>query len=306
MEGGESMSGTTISRGWKPFFLLAGALAALAGAAALVEGESSSDTLTIGVSGDLTLKPPTTSKSADKTLKSFIKEQTGMDSVITTEKGWRDLVDKLENKKEQLGVFQGYEFAWAQEKFKNLVPLSIAVNIYRYTTVYVIVNRDNKAATFADLKGQSLEYAGDEQPCVKLFVDRQCQDAGSKAGRFFSKITYKENIEVVLDDVVDGVVQVTVADRAGLEAYKRRKPGRFKQLKEVARSQPFPPAIIAYRRNAVAENLLKRFRRGLEGAREHETGKMMLTLFHLTGFEDPPKDLDKVLARTRKAYPPEK
>jgi ABC-type phosphate/phosphonate transport system substrate-binding protein len=268
--------------------------------------EESSGPLLVGVSGNLTLEPPTTSKSADKTLKSFIKEQTGMDSVITTEKGWRDLADKLENKKEQIGVFQGYEFAWAQEKFKNLVPLAVAINIYRYPTVYVIINRDNKGATFADLKGQSLEYAGDEQPCVKLFVDRQCQAAGSKADRFFSKITYKDNVEVVLDDVVDGVVQVTAADRAGLEAYKRRKPGRFKRLKAVIHSQPFPPAIIAYRRNAVAEDLLKRFRRGLEGAREHETGKMMLTLFHLTNFEDPPSDLDKVLARTRKSYPASK
>src|SRR5207244_6848780 len=55
---------------------------------------------------------------------------------------------------------------------------------------------------------------------------------------FFPKITSPENTEDALDDVVDGVVQAAVVDRAGLEAYKRRKPGRFNRLKEVARSQP--------------------------------------------------------------------
>ena len=36
-----------------------------------------------------------------------------------------------------------------------------------------------------------------------------------------------------------------------------------------------------------------------------EKGETMLTLFHLTGFERPPEDFGKVLAQTRKDYPPE-
>ena len=36
----------------------------------------------------------------------------------------------------------------------------------------------------------------------------------------------------------------------------------------------------------------------------NHAGQTMLTLFKLTGFEPPPADFDKVLAETRKTYPP--
>ena len=47
-----------------------------------------------------------------------------------------------------------------------------------------------------------------------------------------------------MDDVVDGDLQATVCDRATLEAFKRRKPGRFNQLRPIAESKPFPAAAV--------------------------------------------------------------
>src|SRR5205823_14458272 len=104
---------------------------------------------------------------------------------------------------------------------------------------------------------------------------------------------------------VDGAVQAAVADRAALEAYKQRKPGRFKQIKEVAHSQPFPPPVVAYYGNYLDAATLKRFEDGLLGAAKKEKGQTTLTLFHLTGFERPAADFAKVLADSRKNYPPE-
>jgi len=49
---------------------------------------------------------------------------------------------------------------------------------------------------------------------------------------------------------------------------------------------------------------LKRFRDSLIGASKTEKGKTMLTLFHITGFDPVPNDFDKVLADTRKEFPP--
>ena len=43
----------------------------------------------------------------------------------------RELADKMTKGELQLGVFQGYEFAWAQEKQPQLKPLALAVNVYR-------------------------------------------------------------------------------------------------------------------------------------------------------------------------------
>ena len=54
------------------------------------------------------------------------------------------------------GVFQGYEFAWAQEKDPGLQPLALAVNVYTYPTVYVVTRRDDPATDFAGLQSHSL------------------------------------------------------------------------------------------------------------------------------------------------------
>jgi ABC-type phosphate/phosphonate transport system substrate-binding protein len=104
--------------------------------------------------------------------------------------------------------------------------------------------------------------------------------------------------------VVDGVVQAAAVDRAALEAYKRRKPGRFAQLKPIAHSEPFPPPVVVYKQGALDEATLQRFRRGLFNAARTERGQMMLTLFHLTAFDPVPADFNQVLQTTRKEYPP--
>jgi hypothetical protein len=103
--------------------------------------------------------------------------------------------------------------------------------------------------------------------------------------------------------VVDGVVQATVVDRAGLEAYKRRKPGRFTELKELARSQAMPPTVLAYDEAFLDARTCQRFRDGLMAANKKERGQTLLTFFRLTGFEGIPKDFDQVVAATNKAYP---
>ena len=138
---------------------------------------------------------------------------------------------------------------------------------------------------------------------MRLYVERQCQARGKKAEEFFAKVTGPDNAEDAVDDVVDGVIQATVVDRAALEAYKRRKPGRFKKLKEIAHSQPFPPPLVAYQGNVVDEGTRERFRQGLLNAANKDKGQTMLTMFRLTGFEAVPEDFDKVLAETRKNYP---
>jgi ABC-type phosphate/phosphonate transport system substrate-binding protein len=264
------------------------------------------DFLRIGTSGTLTAeKDGSREKGALETLKGFIKEETGLNNTIERQKDWRELADKMAKGQLHLGVFQGYEFAWAQEQHNGLKPLALAVNIYRYPTAYVVARRDNAAKDFAGLKGQSLCIPNTGQHYLRLFVDQQSQAAGGKeASAFFSKITSQDNAEDALDDVVDGTVQAAVVDRTTLEAFKRRKPGRFDQLKEIVHSQPFPSVTVAYYDKVLDEATLRRFRQGLLDAKNKEKGRTMLTLFKLTGFDAVPEDFGKVLAETRKTYPP--
>ena len=292
-----------LSRSSSRLFALAVALALPCAAA---RGQQARlDVLHIGATGTLTGDADSQKeKGAVQTLRRFIKDETGFTNDIVRQTDWQELADKMKKGELHVGVFQGYEFAWAQEKHPDLKPLAIAVNSQRYPVAYVLAQRDNTAKDFAGLKGQSLCLPVTNQEFLRLFVDRQCEANGKKADAFFDKLTTPDNVEDALDDVVDGKVRAVVVDGAAVEAYQRRKPGRARRLKEVARSGPFPPAVVAYYGSTLDEATRRLFRDGLVGAAKKEKGEMLLTLSRLTGFEDVPEDFAKVLGKTRKAYPP--
>jgi ABC-type phosphate/phosphonate transport system substrate-binding protein len=183
--------------------------------------------------------------------------------------------------------------------------LAVAVNGYVYPIAYVVVKKTNSAKDFGDLQNQSVALPATDRAFLRLFVERDCKERGKSLENFFSKITTPDNFEEPLDDVVDGKLQAVVADRAALEGFKRLKPGRFAQLKNVAQSQPFPPPTIGYCDHVLDKATLDKFRRGLLDARKKERGQTMLTLFKLTAFESVPADFGKVLTQTRKNYPPD-
>ena len=272
----------------------------------MVDGQQAKvEVLHIGTSGSLaTAGGGDKEKSALESLKAFIKDETGLDNDIVREKDWRELLQKMAKGDLHLGVFQGYEFAWVQPDQPKLKPLALAVNRYIYPTAHVVTQKKSEAKKFADLQGQSLAIPATGQGYLRLFVEHECQAAGKRPEDFFSKITNAEDIEGAIDDVVDGVTQAMVVDRATLQAFKTRKPERFKNLTEVARSQPFPPPLVAYYGDVLDAATRKRFQNGLLNASKKDRGQTMLTLFRLTAFETPQDDFDKVLAETRKNYPP--
>ncbi len=262
------------------------------------------EVLRIGTSSGLALDAePGKEEAAMDTLKSFIKTETGFTNEIIRKEDWRQLTSELESRKVHLGVFQGYEYAWASGKDPKLRPLALAVNVHPYRSAYVVVRKDSKAADFAGLRGQTLALGHGGLGYLRLYAERQAEAAGMSLERFFPKITTPESAEDAIDDVVDGVVQATVADRVALEAYKRRKPGRFDRLKQLAHSPPFPPPVVAYHEGGLDAKTLQRFQEGLLNAKRKEKGERLLTLFRLTGFELPPKDFARVVEETRKAYP---
>lgn len=288
---------------YRPTFAL---LSLLAGSiAAALAQPPAAQVLRVGTTPDISLGAGRgKEQGALDSLKQFIRDETGLDNEIVKTKSWEDLAGQMANKQLPVGVFQGYEFAWASGKYSQIQPLALAVNGSPYVTAYVVARKDNQAATFAQLQGQSFAEPPESRGFPWFFVERQCQALGKSPATFFSKITTPANVEDALDDVVDGVVQGTAVDRAGLEAFRRRKPARFAQLKEVLHSPPAPPPVVAYAEGALDKNTLDRFRTGLLRANQQERGRTLLTVFHLTGFEPPPADFAKVLAQTRAAYPP--
>jgi ABC-type phosphate/phosphonate transport system substrate-binding protein len=264
--------------------------------------------LHIGTSGSMALNAGSGTKeqTAIETLQSFIKTETGFDNDIVRQKNYQELTHKMAKGELQLGVFQGFEFAWAEEKDPKLRPLALAVDVYPYRYAYLMVGRDSKITNFAALQGKILSLPNIAQGQFRLFVEHLCENHGKPLNAFFSKITTPDNVEDALDDAVDGVVQAAVVDRGGLEAYRRRKPGRFNRLRELMHSQAFPPPLVAYYEGVLDNQTRQRFLNGLLTANQKERGQSLLTLFKLTGFVAPPGNFEQVLAETRKAYPPPK
>ena len=86
------------------------------------------DVLRIGISNNLAFGAQAGNEdTANDSLRSFIKSETGFENEIVQQKDWKELAEKLAGGQLHLGVFQGFEFAWAREKQPKLKPLALEI-----------------------------------------------------------------------------------------------------------------------------------------------------------------------------------
>ncbi len=234
----------------------------------------------------------------------LMKDLTGFNGKATTGGTAFEIGKKLEDKQLHLGVFQGFEYAWVQQKNPNLKPLMIAVYYDRHLKASLVVHKANPATKFADLRGKDLALALGTKGHCRLFLERHCNDCAqcdSKA--FFNQITQPGSTEGALDEVCGGTVQATIVDNVSLQTYQAVKPGCFNRLKVVKESEIFPAAPIVYRADVLTPESLDRFKQGLKKAHNTQWGKTLMRLFNITAFEDVPADYQITLTNIRKSYP---
>lgn len=233
----------------------------------------------------------------------MMRAQTGVAGHLVPGGDADSLAEKLATNQLQLGVFHGIEYAWARLKHPQLRPLVIAVNQHRQLHAYLVVRGESKVSTLNDLKGKAFALPRQSKEHCHVFVHHGCRQCGDEPCKFFTVVTSPANLEEALDDVVDGVVQATVVDGIGLECYQRRKPGRFAKLKSIQQSEPFPAAVVVYKPGTVEAGKLEQFRTGLLKAGESATGKQLLNLWKLTGFEPVPSNYEANLEAIARSYP---
>jgi ABC-type phosphate/phosphonate transport system substrate-binding protein len=233
----------------------------------------------------------------------LMHEQTGLSCELAPPTDAYDLGKKLTNHQVELGVFQGFEFAWVREKYPDIKPLVIAVNKYRNRKAHLVVRADYPATSIAGLKGKELAVPTRSRDHCRMFVERLCRECGSSTSEFFFKISERLNVEDALDRLADDELQAVVVDSVALECYQHRKPGRFGQLKDLCQSECFPDTVVAYAPGVLNKFELDRLRHGLMTAEKCAIGRQLLTLWLMTAFEDIPHDFDQLLANIRKAYP---
>jgi ABC-type phosphate/phosphonate transport system substrate-binding protein len=233
----------------------------------------------------------------------LMESQTGLPGELIAGGDAAQVGQLLIEEKAHIGVFHGFEFAWARQRYPDLRPLLIAVNQNRLLQALVVTRADAAANGLADLKGKPLALARCTREHCHLYLEHRCFAYGQEPSHFFSAITTPQSVEDALDDVVDGVVQAAIVDGVSLARYEQRKPARFSQLKAIQRSELFPAAVVAHRPGTLDEATLNRFREGLIQANKGALGRQFLTLWKLTAFEPVPADYEQTLAEILKAYP---
>ena len=236
--------------------------------------------------------------------KSLLQEQTGMVGQLVSGGDAEALGRSLKNDRVQLGVFHGFEFAWARIKNPDLKPLLIAVNRDRVLRAHLVVRRDSKFTTPGDLRKRSVALPRLSREHCRLFFERRCVQPGMTPEQFFARVHTPDDIEDALDDVVDGNVHAAVVDAVSLDNFRKFKPGRAAKLRTLLRSEPFPCAVVAYQRGALSEDLLRRLKAGLIAARNDPRGKQLLAMSRITCFEAVPANYEGQLEDIARAYPP--
>jgi ABC-type phosphate/phosphonate transport system substrate-binding protein len=267
--------------------------------------EMKTDTVRIGLASTLFRDTPETLvQTMLRPFRSLMESQTGLSGQLVPGVQPDELGQQLKDEKVQLAVFNGIEFAWARQKSPELTPLMLAVNRQKYLRAYVVVRDDSPAAGLADLKGKSVGIPKRTREHCRVYLERRCAALGKEPKDFFAKVTVPINMELGVDQVVNGESDAALIDGCFLNWYEERKPARFAKLKVIEKSEVFPAAVVAYCAHSIDDATLRRFREGMLSAKDNPRGVQLMTLCQMTSFEPVPDDYEQLLKEIVKTYPP--
>ncbi|MFQ3592001.1 MAG: PhnD/SsuA/transferrin family substrate-binding protein [Gemmataceae bacterium] len=215
-----------------------------------------------------------------------------------------ELAEDLKKGELHLGVFHGTEFAWAKQRYDKLKPLFIAVNGQPSLTTHLLVRKESKYRTLADLQGRVLIIPGRTREHCWLFLERRCVKPGTKPQSFYSKLFRIPSVIEALDMVQSGQATAVLADGADWAAYQQEQPRKAANLRPLLSSEPLPCALLASWDGVLAPKLVEKFTMGMLNAHKSEKGRELLKVMRITGFQAVPEDFDKQLEAAAKAYPP--
>jgi ABC-type phosphate/phosphonate transport system substrate-binding protein len=282
--------------------------AGLVTAPATVADEPKATVVRIGLTDTLFRdNPEARSEKAARPFKSLLEQQTGLTGDVVIDLKPDDLAQQLKDGKVQVAVFQGFEYAWARQKDRDLKPLMIAVNQKPQLRAMIAVRNDSGAAGLADLKGKTVAVPRRIRAHCQLFLDRRCDALGKPTKDFFAKVQTPTTPEEAIEAVVNGRADAALTDGIFLDWYEKNKPTRYARLKVVEKSPAFPATVVAYRAGALDDATRDRLRKGMLSAKDNPRGVELMELCQMTSFEPVPDDYDKLLTEIAKAYPaPEK
>jgi ABC-type phosphate/phosphonate transport system substrate-binding protein len=241
--------------------------------------------------------PPSMVKVLGGPLRELIGKKTGLTGDVDTAPDALTLADRLKTNECQLGVFHGYEFAWAKARNPNLIPLVVTVYPAGKPQACVVVHKDSKFASLADLKDDQITIPrGTKGHCFAYLARQRGDEAAPKK-------TCATTTEEALDAVVNGTRQAALVDIGAYQGYEKLQPGAFKNLRVLCESEQFPQNVIAYSKDALTPEAADQLRRVLTEAHTTSAGKPLMSLWNIKQFANVPADYDDQLGKCAKCYP---
>lgn len=236
---------------------------------------------------------------ASRPFQTMFEKQTGLKGTIAVEKDYASIADKLRSGTLDIAVFHGYEYAWVRQHHE-LVPLLTTVPSKKLQAC-LVVNANSKAKGACDLKGDCIAVPGTTKAYCRIYLERL--KSNLPEGSCGTAKPDTKSIEEVLDAIAGGSCEAALVDTASLAAYQNNKPGVGAQLKVLAQSDPFPPAVIVYRKDAFTAQTATKVRNSLIRGVEKPEGRLLTGLWKLKGFAEPTTEYQKELDECLKAFP---
>ncbi|QVL33035.1 PhnD/SsuA/transferrin family substrate-binding protein [Telmatocola sphagniphila] len=232
----------------------------------------------------------------------IVYDTTGMNSLVTHDRDWASVAEKLEKGDYEVAVFLGHEFAWAKEKYPDFEPMVCSAPLHKTQQAFFIVKYDNEAKSIADLKDSKIALPHGFVDHSLLYFQsqvRKCLGDDCKLNGVYCP----ETIEDALNDVINGKASMALTDSASWEYFQNNQPGRASNLKVMCSSEVFPAACIAYRKGKLNPNTVDQMTNGLIGASKNANALALLRMIKLQGFEPISKTYNDELKKIAQLYP---
>lgn len=239
-----------------------------------------------------------------KPFRSVMESQTGFAGDLVMIPNHKSLSKQLIDGDASVGVYHGFEFAWAKLKNPDLQPMMLAVNSKAPLVAYLVVSKDSKVAKVEELKGKKLALPRGNREHCRMFLEHRILPANSKANDYFAKVQQNMDLEDAFDGLGDDDYQAVLVDSTAWEAYKTQKPGRADKLVAVMVSETFVPAVIGYNHKKLDKEAFEGFKNGMLSASNNPSSKRLLEFVKITSFETIPANFQEQLNDSVRNYPP--
>lgn len=238
---------------------------------------------------------------AAQPFKDTIQKTAGMKSTLVIADDYLVLAQQLKEKKLDIAIFHGFEFAWIEKSNPDLVPLVITVPNCGKVQACLVVNVCSTFKEPGDLKGECVSVPRGSKAHCQMFLDsvREALPADRCRPMKAGNLTPED----VLDNVASEKLESGLVDVSALMSYQATKPGLSQCLKVIKESTSLPSAVVVCRKGALTQEQMDSFKAGLLNCPKTPQGKTFLMFWSLKGFDLVTSDYYDLLAKCRNAYP---